>query len=328
MHRPIPVAIDDRERAGPVPDLLAQAGIFESEVRRLAVGDYLVDGRFLFERKTLADLALSIKQGRLFSQALRLAASPLQTGLILEGMAGDLKGSGMHWEAVQGALVTVALFVGLPILRTRTPLETVRTFQFAAVQGRTVADGALPRRGRRPKGKAAVQSYVLQGLPGIGPERAKRLLERFGTVEGVLTASADELESVPGIGERIARLMRWAVEENRGIYEVEVATSPPPSGSHPVAHRWYANLQGGVPLGYAHKHATGAANSLSPKGTTVSPSYKTIPSLNSLSQARASFFSPLKSDAVTVAAALTSMPTTLPSSASTTTSTSSWSLSR
>ncbi|MEW5891465.1 MAG: hypothetical protein AB1768_21085 [Pseudomonadota bacterium] len=38
--------------------------MFESEVRRLAVGDYLVDGRFLFERKTLADLALSIKQGR------------------------------------------------------------------------------------------------------------------------------------------------------------------------------------------------------------------------------------------------------------------------
>ena len=55
------------------------------EVERLTLGDYLVDNTFLFERKTLPDLAESIKQGRLFSQALRLAESKLSVALILEG---------------------------------------------------------------------------------------------------------------------------------------------------------------------------------------------------------------------------------------------------
>jgi Helix-hairpin-helix motif len=37
-----------------------------------------------------------------------------------------------------------------------------------------------------------------------GPERAKRLLERFGTVHGCFDASMDELRKVEGIGPKIA----------------------------------------------------------------------------------------------------------------------------
>lgn len=218
MTPPIPILIDDRERAGPLPAELARAGVFELEIKRLALGDYLVDGRFLFERKTLPDLALSIKDGRLFRQALRLAESPLRAALILEGTAADLEGSGMRWEAMQGALITVAMFIGLPLLRCRTPVETARTFEFVARQGRTVASGALPRRGQRPKGKAALQRHLLQGLPGVGPARAACLLERFGSVEAVVTADAAALAAVPGIGENTARRVRWAVEEKRAVY--------------------------------------------------------------------------------------------------------------
>lgn len=218
MTSPIPILIDDRERAGPLPAELARAGVFAIEVKRLALGDYLVDGRFLFERKTLPDLALSIQDGRLFRQALRLAASPLRAGLILEGTAADLEGSGMRWEAMQGALITVAMFIGLPLLRCRTPVETARTFEYVARQGRTVAGGAFPRRGYRPKGKLALQYHLLQGLPGVGPARAARLLERFGSVEAVVTADAAALAAVPGIGKNTARRVRWAVEEQRAVY--------------------------------------------------------------------------------------------------------------
>jgi hypothetical protein len=66
VERRIAVLVDDRERAGPVPAELARSAIFEVQVRRLPLGDYLVDGRFLFERKTLPDLAASIASGRLF----------------------------------------------------------------------------------------------------------------------------------------------------------------------------------------------------------------------------------------------------------------------
>lgn len=227
--RPILIVVDDRERSSAVWSILANTKTFNVRVQRLAPGDYLVDGRFLFERKTLGDLVASIKEGRLFAQALRLAqVNGVRAALILEGTSKSLEGCGMRWEAIQGALVTVALFVGLPVLRSRSPQETVRTFEFAALQGRTAAHGALQRRGRRPKGKAALQRHLLQGLPGVGPERATRLLEHFGSVEAVLTADAEALDAVPGIGKRTAQAMRWAVEEPRAVYAMGTAASSSP----------------------------------------------------------------------------------------------------
>lgn len=210
--------VDDRELRGPMREALARCRSLEVEVGRLAVGDYVVDGALVCERKTLSDLALSIKQGRLFSQALRLAGADKPAALILEGTSADLAGSGMRWEAIQGALITVSLFMGLSLLRTRGPDETVRTFLYAARQRRAIAYGALPRRGRRPRGKAALQAHILQGLPGIGPERARRLIEHFGSVEAALAAGIEALGEVPGIGRGTAEKIRWAVKESRAEY--------------------------------------------------------------------------------------------------------------
>ncbi len=174
----------------------------------------------LFERKTLVDLVSAIKDGRLFQQALRLTKTTLRPAIILEGTANDLAACGMRWEAIQGALITVALFCGVPLLRTRTAEETARTMLFAARQGRAFAVAALPRKGGRPSGKRARQLYILQGLPGVGPERAQRLLARFGSVGAVIEASGAELCSVSGIGERTARAVRWSVEEPRCRYQI------------------------------------------------------------------------------------------------------------
>jgi len=214
----IPIQVDDRESQAPALQALRQCADFEVTVMRLPLGDYRVDGRFLFERKTMPDLVAAIIDGRLFSQALRLARTPLRPAIILEGTARDLAESGMRWEAVQGALVTVALFCGIPLLRTRTPEETVRTMLFAARQGQALASGALPRPGYRPRGKRARQLYILQGLPRIGPERALSLLEHFGGIEAVMTAKVEDLRTIPGIGRKIAEALRWSVEEARGEY--------------------------------------------------------------------------------------------------------------
>lgn len=202
-------------------ELLRRSPDFRVTVTRLKLGDYLLDNRFLFERKTMRDLVVAIMDGRLFQQTLRLAKTTLQPAIILEGGSGELVGCGMRWEAIQGALVTLALFCGVPLLRTRTPEETVRTMLFAARQGRTFATGALPRHGYRPRGKRARQLFVLQGFPGIGPAKARRLLERFGTVEAIVNARSDELQSVEGIGNRLAEKLRWSVEEPHSEYRLE-----------------------------------------------------------------------------------------------------------
>ncbi|MBI2296449.1 MAG: nuclease [Betaproteobacteria bacterium] len=182
-------------------------------MRRLKIGDYLLGNRLLLERKTLKDLVAAIISGRRFTQTLRLAETRRRPAMVLEGTSRDLADSGMRWEAIQGALVSVSVICGVPVLRTRTPEETVRTMLFAARQVETIATGAIPRHGWRPRGKYARQLYILQGLPGIGPERARRLLARFGSIEAVVNARPEELRSVGGIGKRIVDKLRWSVEE-------------------------------------------------------------------------------------------------------------------
>lgn len=212
-NTPISLVMDDRERRGPMFRALEQCDFFRLETSRLAVGDYLLDHSLLIERKTLPDFVSSIEDGRIFSQALRLAEASLPAALILEGRGRDLSGCRMRWEAIQGALVTVALFIGIPVLRSRSPADTVRTLLYAARQRRIAASGALVRRGRRPKNKRALQSHILQGLPGIGPERARRLLEHFGSVGAVVAAPSESLLEVAGIGPRTAGRVVWSVEE-------------------------------------------------------------------------------------------------------------------
>ena len=216
--RPISIIMDDREPRDLMTQAMASCGRFTVEVQHLPVGDYLIDDALLVERKTLADLVRSILDGRLFQQSLQLVESKYPAALILEGSAQDLEVSGMRWEAIQGALVTVTLFMGLPILRSRCPEETARTFLYAARQRRTVSTDTLVRHSRRPKRKAALQSYILQGLPGVGPKRAKQLLDRFGSVESVITAAADVLSEVEGLGPDTIRKIRYAVEEPRAQY--------------------------------------------------------------------------------------------------------------
>ncbi len=209
----IHVIMDDRERTGGMVDVFKEARSVEVTIARLSVGDYELNGKFLVERKTLLDFAASIKDGRLFRQACRLKASPLRPFLILEGMAADLSETGMRREALQGALITLSLVLGIPVLRARDTRESVQLMLFAARQAEALATGALPRKVRRPRGKQRVQLEILQGLPGIGPDRAMSLLKAFGSVGQVFNANLDQLLQVHGVGPVTARSIRWAVSE-------------------------------------------------------------------------------------------------------------------
>ena len=217
------VTADDRELNGGVIDALrAQRGVSVA-VERLPLGDYLIDGALLIERKTLPDLVASIKDGRLFAQGCRLASSPLRTALILEGTGQDLVDSEMRREAIQGALISLSLYLGIALLRSRGPVETAQLILFAARQGRQAATGITPRPSRRLRTKRRIQARVLQGLPGVGPERARLLLERFGTLEAVMRAEPEELASVRGIGQATAKMIHWAVKETGPVYGPPVA---------------------------------------------------------------------------------------------------------
>ena len=199
------ILCDDRERGSEVIAELRKLPNVDVTVRRLRVGDYLIDGRVLVERKTVRDLAISIIDGRLFQQAVRLVrAAPGRTLLLVEGDRQTLAASGVRREAWQGALVTLGVMLGIPVLRARDAAETARILRYSADQVRRVVTGAVRRAGYRPKRLRGRQLFVLQGLPGVGPERAARLLDACGSVAGVFTADEAALRRVRGIGARTA----------------------------------------------------------------------------------------------------------------------------
>ena len=86
--KPMRIWVDDREARGcGVARLLADREGVTLIVRRLRTGDYVIEGKAVLERKRVPDFLESLRQGRLFAQARRLASSPLRPFLILEGVA-------------------------------------------------------------------------------------------------------------------------------------------------------------------------------------------------------------------------------------------------
>lgn len=219
-NQTITIVADDREsKSGVIRSLLEMEDV-TVDIRRLSIGDYLSENRLLFERKTLNDFAISIIDGRLFKQANRLANSDYKSVFILEGTGRDLAETGMQRAAIQGALITISLILGIPVLRSKNPLETAKLILYATRQIKSIAGGTFQRHGYKPKDKRKKQLFILQGLPGVGRERAKQLLDRFGTVEAVITAGSDELQSIDGIGKKIADRIKWTVREKRLPYGI------------------------------------------------------------------------------------------------------------
>jgi DNA excision repair protein ERCC-4 len=221
----IHIIADDREQKSDVIQSLLGMENVKVEIRRLSIGDYQVDNRVIVERKTLKDFAISIIDGRLFKQMIRLANSTLTGVLILEGTAGDMAQVGVTREAMQGALITVSLILGIPVMRAKDSAETAKLLVYMARQMESVARGGVHRPGYRPKDKRKKQLFILQGLPGIGPERAGRLLDKFGSVESVISAGSDELQSVYGIGKNVADRIKWAVSEEMKLYSAEITSA-------------------------------------------------------------------------------------------------------
>jgi excinuclease ABC subunit C len=56
---------------------------------------------------------------------------------------------------------------------------------------------------RRRRSKRTITSELLT-VPGIGPQRRRMLLERFGSVAGVRTATPEEIASLPGFSRALA----------------------------------------------------------------------------------------------------------------------------
>lgn len=114
----------------------------------------------------------------------------------------------MHPHALKGAVLSLAVAWRLPVLFSRDANESLLFLNILAQQSQAVSKPLSTRHGSRPTRRAARQLFVLQGLPGVGPKLARRLLNFFGSVEAVMRAEESELAKVEGCGAKKAALIR------------------------------------------------------------------------------------------------------------------------
>jgi ERCC4-type nuclease len=133
------IKIDTREREliKKCEDLLVAVPAFKElkiEVHQLPLGDIIIcsgqnDDNILVERKTLSDLAASIKDGRYEEQSYRLNGLPLHNHNIVYLIEGDLGKFNSFKERIDrqtiySAMFSINYFKGFSLMRTNTMDET------------------------------------------------------------------------------------------------------------------------------------------------------------------------------------------------------------
>ena len=190
----------DVHEPGRVVAALRQLGM-RVTVRRLSIGDYEFERETVAERKTIADLRASLRDGRLWHQIGALRRSRIAY-LVLEGP--DVVPALRDADSVRGAVLAVT-DLGVTVIRSRDCADTAA---WLALIAKRRAQAPIRRRSPhvgRPRAEAHPASIrVLAGIEGVSETRAASLLERFGTIAAIASASVSDLTETPGVHTTIA----------------------------------------------------------------------------------------------------------------------------
>jgi DNA excision repair protein ERCC-4 len=151
-----------------------------------------------------------VADGRLFPQVARLARSPHRPVVLIEGSPTSTMPD-VHPNALKGARISLAVMWRLPVLHSSGPEDSLQILRSLANQAGRSTPNVLRRYDRKPKRLASRRLYMLQGLPGVGPALAQRLLLHLGSVERVVTADEATLMQVRGLGIKKASRIRELV---------------------------------------------------------------------------------------------------------------------
>jgi DNA excision repair protein ERCC-4 len=196
-----PVLVDYRERGSSIPDALIAAGL-DVQLTELPVGDYVLGLGLAIERKGPNDLGASIRDGRIFDQAVRLQSTFVQAVLMVEG-----EPRGIAEDAWRGAVCRL-VEDGITVLHSLDNEDSAAWIVRLAKRARRAEptnhiDG--PR--RAPRHPSAQAEVMLSVVPGISTNMARSLLAAYGSLAGVAAAAPEGLRRHPGIGRvRAARL--------------------------------------------------------------------------------------------------------------------------
>lgn len=200
MNETGPVLVDYRERGSSIPDALGAAGL-DVQLTDLPVGDYVLGHALAVERKGPADLGASIRDGRLFDQAMRLQSAFPQAVLLIEGEPRIAE------DAWRGAVCRL-VEDGFTVLHSLDAEDSAAWIVRLAKRARRAAPTVRTEGPRRaPRHPSAQAEVMLSIVPGISSSMACSLLAAYGSIEAVAAAAPAGLRGHPGIGRvRASRL--------------------------------------------------------------------------------------------------------------------------
>jgi ERCC4-type nuclease len=167
------------------------------------VDRYILSERLAVERRTGSAFARGIQDKTLFTSAIYLREHFEIPILIVEGPIHQSH-SAFSPQAIRGALTAMMLVYGIHVPSTPDVDETVAMLAMLARQEQV----GVPEISLIPKRKAMdladMQRRVIEMLPGCGMTLARDLLQRFGSVRRIVSATESELRTMRGIGAKRA----------------------------------------------------------------------------------------------------------------------------
>jgi len=198
------IFVDSREAAKckEVYKMLVSSFGQQVAVRKLEVGDYLLDGAegvAVIERKTITDLLSSMKpdesgRGRIWSQLDQLSEiDSLEKILLVEGWIGLVRKL-TRWDeaSIYRLIESIQKSYAIPVIHTA---DWKGTALYLIAKYKSLQERREPRdlRLRASSASMSIEEqalYVIEGLPRVGPALAKALLKTYGSVKGVIDALA------------------------------------------------------------------------------------------------------------------------------------------
>ena len=209
MESGIVIYVDSREMKSGVVRKLYEGGVVV-KIENLEVADYVLSDRVGVERKSVDDFLESIidRKRDIFNQLINLKKNYSRPLLIIEGDNLYTKRR-IHPSAIRGALASIAIDLGIPIIFTKDQDETAEMLMTIARREQEYREREITLHSEKTKRTLKEEmEYVVSAMSDVGTVIARNLLKEFQTIERIATASVEELMKVPKVGKKIAERIR------------------------------------------------------------------------------------------------------------------------
>ncbi len=193
------------------------------EVDNLPVGDIIIplgNDCAVIERKEAHDFIDSIKNSRLWDQLARMDSYENVLGyrikkrlVVIHGnLLPALLNERISWASIFGAMMEIVYVYGISLFQVETEHamgEFIRIFRNREEEGKNDLNVKVrwERKVNYRKDDESWKLYILSSIPYVGEKTARKLLDKFGSIEKISRASIGELMKVEGIGKEKAKLI-------------------------------------------------------------------------------------------------------------------------